>query len=75
MAGQSFKKCIVEELVSDLENSPWSVMDIFDSFYDKWEYLSIFWTVVDKHALVRKARVSECSLSPWITEEVATEDN
>ena len=67
---RSFKKCNVDELVSDLENSPWSVMDIFDSIDDKWEHWkSIFRAVVDKHAPMRKVRVRECS-SPWITEEV-----
>lgn len=40
--------------ISDLENSPWSVMDIFDSIDDKWEYLAIFRAVVDKHAPMRK---------------------
>lgn len=67
---RSFKKCDDEELVLDLRNSPWSVMDIFDSIDDKWEYWkSIFWAVVNKHAPMRKVRVRECS-SPWITEEV-----
>ena len=28
----------VEELVLDFENLPWSVMGIFDSIDDKWEY-------------------------------------
>ena len=41
-------------------------MDIFDSLHNKWEYLSIFQAVVDKHAPMRKVRVRECS-SPWIT--------
>ena len=67
---RSFKKCDVEELVLNLRNSQWNVMDIFDSIDEKWEYWkSIFWAVVNKDAPMRKVRVAECS-SPWIAEEV-----
>ena len=65
---RSFKKCSVCWRIGFglRENLLWSVMDIFDSLDDKWEYLSIFWAVVDKHAPMRKVRVRECS-SLWIT--------
>ena len=65
---RSYKKCYVDELVQDLENSPWSVMDIFDSIDDKYDYWKMtLLAVVDRHAPKRKVRVRECTC-PWITE-------
>ncbi len=67
---RSFKNSDADELIQDLENAPWSLMDTFDTVDRKWEYWkTTFLSVVDRHAPLRKVRVREHS-SPWITEEV-----
>ncbi len=35
MTFRSFKRCIVDELNSDLSQVPWSVIDIFDDINDR----------------------------------------
>ena len=67
---RSFKRCNTEELLHELDGAPWSVMDTFDSIDDKWSYWkSLFFSVIDHHAPVRKVRVRK-NTNPWITEDI-----
>ena len=45
---RSFKRCNRDDLLSDLGNAPWQVMDTFDDIDDKWAYWKeLFLNVVD----------------------------
>ena len=67
---RSFRRCNTEDLLTDLKEAPWSVMDIYDDIDDKWMYWKgLFLQVVDRHAPVltfRKKRGSH----PWVTGEI-----
>ncbi len=67
---RSFKKCVTENLISDLQEAPWHVMDTFDTIDEMWEFWKgLFLSVIDEHAPFVKVRVRPDSI-PWITVEV-----
>ncbi len=49
---RNMKNCCRDDLVSDLLNALWSVVDTFDSTDDKWNC----WKLVDQSVLDRHAR-------------------
>jgi len=67
---RSFKKCNKEVLLSDLENTPWHLMEMFTTVYEKWEYWkSLFLNVVSDHAPLVKVRLRKESVE-WIDENI-----
>ena len=58
--------------VLDLENQPWSVIDIFDNVNHALDYfLDIFTTVLSKHAPEKKKRVKRSKQPNWITNDLS----
>ena len=67
---RSFNKCNVDAIVADLQRAPWQVMETFESIDDKWDYWkSLFFSIIDAHIPLKKARVRKKSL-PWITRDI-----
>ena len=65
-----WKKCNIDELISDLKSAPWDDMDILYSIDDKWTFWqTLFWGIIDKHVPCKRVRVRKHSL-PWITQEL-----
>ena len=53
---RSFKKCDVNSLLDDLQNTPWGTMEVFD-VEDKWNYWkTLFLNVINAHAPLVKVR-------------------
>lgn len=66
---RSFKKCDCHQLILDLANAPWQVMDIFDDINDKWSYWkSLFMNVIDSHAPLILRMRGPCD--DWIDSEL-----
>ena len=58
--------------VSDLENQPWSVIDIFDNANDALDYFStLFNSVLSKHAPEKKKRVKKAKQPNWMTQDIS----
>ena len=67
---QSFKKCNVDTLRSDLENAAWQLIETFDSVDDEWEcWKSLFFDIVGKHAPLVKIRAKRAGYR-WIDSEL-----
>ena len=58
--------------VSELENQPWSVIDIFDNASDALGFFSdIFNTVLSKHAPKKKKRVKKSKQPNWMNQDIS----
>ena len=67
---RNFRQCDNEGLLMDLEQAPWNILDTFDSMDEKWDcWKSLFLSIVDGHAPLRKVRV-KADTYPWMTDEV-----
>ena len=67
---RSFKKCNVDTLLTDLQEAPWGVMDVFDSMDDKWDYWkTLFMKIVNKHAPMIRIRPRKHS-HQWISADI-----
>ena len=59
---RSFKKCNMDNLLSDLESAPWQILEVTDDIDEKWEsWKKLFFDVVDSHAPLKKVRGEERS--------------
>ena len=67
---RSFKKCNIDDLLSDLTDAPWHVMETFTSVDDKYDYWkTLFLSIIDKHAPLVKVRMKKDSCE-WIDEDI-----
>ena len=65
-----YKKCNFDELLSELSDTPWHIMDIYSSVDDMWDcWKKLFFSVLDRHAPLRSVRRRKHSLE-WIDEEI-----
>ena len=59
-------------VVSDLDNQPWSVIDIFDNANDALDYfLTLFKSVLSKHAPEKKKRLKKEKQPNWMTKYIS----
>ena len=67
---RTFKKCNLDLLSRDLEEVPWGVMDVFDTFDEKWlHWKSLFLSILDSHTPLIKVRPRQAQ-SQWISNEI-----
>jgi len=67
---RSFKKCNMDNLLSDLESAPWQITEVADDIDEKWEsWKKLFFDVVDSHAPLKKVRVKKDQVD-WIDAEL-----
>ena len=67
----NFKNLNHNEFVADLDNAPWSLLDMFDDVNEKldtWEW--IFNDVMNRHAPIVKKRVKHKPLLPWMNNDI-----
>ena len=58
--------------ISELENQPWTVIDIFDNASDALDYFSdIFISVISKHAPQKRKRVKRLRQPNWMNNEIS----
>ena len=63
---RSYKRCSIDDLMSDLETAPWQVLDIYDNVDDKWNYWkTLFLDTLDKHAPLVKVRRRKRENDDW----------
>ena len=68
---RSYKRCSIDDLMSDLETAPWQVLDIYDNVDDKWNYWkTLFLDILDKHAPLVKVRRRKRENDEWIDAEL-----
>ena len=68
---RNLKKLNLDDFIYDLENAPWSLLEVFDDVNEKlatWEL--IFNDVVNRHMPIVKKRVKRKCLSPWMNKEI-----
>ena len=68
---RNLKKLNLDDFTYDLENAPWSLLEVFDDVNEKlatWEL--IFNDVVNRHMPIVKKRVKRKCLSPWMNKEI-----
>ena len=68
------------DFIQDLENQPWSVINIYDNVTDALDYFAkLFQTVLNKHASKKKRRVKRQTQPNWMNAEISnairTRDN
>ena len=62
-----------EQFLNDLNNQPWSVIDIFDDANDALDYFSdVFNSVLSTHAPKKQKRVKRQKQPKWINDEILT---
>jgi len=67
---RSFGHCVEDDLLSDLRESHWSVMGMYNDIDDKWGYWkSLYLKIVNKHAPVLTFRKKR-DPHPWVTSEI-----
>lgn len=67
---RNFRQCDNDRLLMNVEQAPWNILDTFDSIDGKWDCRkSLFLSIVDDHAPLRKVRV-KADAYPWMTDEV-----
>ena len=60
-----------DQFLNDLNNQPWSVIDICDDFNDALDYFSeIFNAVLSTHAPQKQKRVKRQKKPKWINDEI-----
>ena len=65
-----FKKCNFDDLLYELHNVPWHLVDIYTSIDEMWDcWKSMFLSVIDKHAPLQSVRMRTNSL-PWVDKEI-----
>ncbi|CAH1245976.1 ANTXR1 [Branchiostoma lanceolatum] len=66
-----FKRFDEEQFKKDLARVPWSTVAVFDSVQDMWSaWKSLFESVCNKHAPVKKFRVKGTDCPPWLSQDV-----
>ena len=68
---RNFKNLNHNEFVADLDNAPWSLLDMFDDVNEKldtWEW--IFNDATNRHAPIVKKRVKLTPLLPWMNNDI-----
>lgn len=67
---RNLKKCNKEDLLLDLADAPWHVMETFNSIDDKYDYWNtLFFAILDKHAPLIKVRAKRDRYE-WIDEDI-----
>ena len=60
------------EFIQELENQPWSVINIYDNVSDALDYfINLFTTVLNKHAPKKKRRVKQQNQPNWMNSEIS----
>ena len=68
---RNFKILNHNEFVADLDNAPWSLLNMFDDVNEKldtWEW--IFNNVMNRHTPIVKKRVKHKPLLPWMNNDI-----
>ena len=68
---RNFKNLNHNEFVADLDNAPWSLLNMFDDVNEKldtWEW--IFNNVINRHTPIVKKRVKHKPLLPWMNNDI-----
>ncbi|CAH1256204.1 ACSS3 [Branchiostoma lanceolatum] len=66
-----FKRFDEEQFKKELARVPWSTVAVFDSVQDMWSaWKSMFESVCNKHAPVKKFRVKGTDCPPWLSQDV-----
>ena len=64
------KKCNVDDLVEELLDFPWNIVDVSESVDDMWEiWKASFNEIVDRHVPKRKVRVRVFT-KPWMNDNI-----
>ena len=65
---RSFKRCNTDQILAELANAPWQVMEIYDDINDGWSYWKdLFLSIIDSHAPLVSVRMKVKDLSSeWI---------
>ena len=67
---RSFKHYQPEKFYADIEQAPWSVLDVFDDVNDKlFAFNKLFCDIVDRHAPIKKIKIRGRPL-PYVTDEI-----
>jgi hypothetical protein len=68
---RNLKRVNEQQWKADMDNIPWSTIEVFDNINDSWHaWKSMFLEVVDAHAPVKKFRGSRKKKKAWRCEEV-----
>jgi hypothetical protein len=68
---RNLKRVNEQQWKADMDNIPWSTIEVFDNINDSWyAWKSMFLEVVDAHAPVKKFRGSRKKKKAWRCEEV-----
>lgn len=61
------------DFIHELENQPWSIMNIFEDASDALDYFTnLFTSVLDKHAPKKKRRVKRQKQPNWMNPEISS---
>ena len=67
---RGFKHYQPEKFYADIEQAPWSVLDVFDDVNDKlFAFNKLFCDIVDRHAPIKKIKIRGRPL-PYVTDEI-----
>ena len=65
-----FKRYQPEAFYADIEQAPWSVLDVFDDVNDKlFAFNELFCDIMDKYAPIKKIKLRGRPL-PYVTDEI-----
>ncbi len=61
----------IETFKSDMQNQSWQIIDIFDDPTDALDsFFQFYFSILNKHAPLRKKRVKRSHQPDWYTEEI-----
>ncbi|XP_033759601.1 uncharacterized protein LOC117341849 [Pecten maximus] len=70
---RKFKDVNLENLAADMQQVPWSSIEVFDDVDDVWaSFKDLFMSVIDKHAPFHEKRVKAHS-EKWINDDIINE--